>query len=88
MIAISQYEECPTKNDVMGAEDSGSRRYGLSMFSSAKSIKSKSTVFTLGKPKKKTFTVMFMICLGTIHKRRPQEGWGQSEASVHIWFKA
>ena len=41
-----EYEEVPGKGDVMGAEDESRR--SLQLFSSSKSIRSRSTVFTLG----------------------------------------
>lgn len=43
-----EYEEVPTKADVMGAEDESRRSLQISMFASTKSIRSRSTVFTLG----------------------------------------
>ena len=43
-----EFEEVPTKADVMGAEDESRRSIQLSMFSSSKTIRSRSTVFTLG----------------------------------------
>ena len=43
-----EFEEVPTKVDVMGAEDESRRSLQLSMFSASKSIRSRSTVFTLG----------------------------------------
>lgn len=43
-----EFEEVATKNDVMGAEDESRRSLQLSMFSSAKTIRSRGTVFTLG----------------------------------------